>query len=52
MKIQLSVSCVLAFAVAGCADDAPPPRNPSKLWLGLDGSEIAVKLVGVEPQPF
>ena len=36
---------------AACSDDAPA-RNPDKLWLALDGSEVAVRLIGVEPQPF
>lgn len=47
------VAAAAIFAFAACSDDAPPaPRNPDKLWLGLDGSEIQVKLVPVEPDPF
>ena len=34
-----------------CPDDAPA-TNPDKLWLALDGSEVQVKLVPVEPVPF
>ncbi len=44
--------CVLAVTVAACSDDAPPSDNPDKLWLALDGSEIQVRLIGIEPQPF
>lgn len=42
------------LALAACpADDAPPPAgNPDKAWLGLDGSEVQVRLVPVEPAPF
>ncbi len=41
-----------AFALGACSDDAPPGPNPPRLWLGLDGSEVQVKLVPVEPPPF
>jgi|GEM_PF-2196943 len=52
MTIKLaSVSCALALLVA-CSDDGASPANPDKLWLTLDGSEIQVKLGGIEPQPF
>lgn len=47
----VSASCLLAI-VAACSDDAPAPQNPDKLWLTLDGSEIQVRLGGVEPPPF
>lgn len=40
------------FALAACADDAPPVRNPNKVWLALDGSEIQVRLIDSEPPPF
>jgi hypothetical protein len=49
-------SFVLALAAAGLAgcpgDDGPPNGNPPRLWLALDGSEIQVRLVAVEPPPF
>jgi hypothetical protein len=32
----------------GCPSD----DNPAVLWLALDGSELQVKLVDEEPQPF
>jgi hypothetical protein len=47
-----------AFAIAWCAvaaacsDDVAPAHNPDKLWLALDGTEVQVKLVASEPQPF
>ena len=48
----LTVSCAsIALALAACSDDAPP-GNPAKLWLALDGSEVQVRLVPVEPPPF
>jgi hypothetical protein len=50
----------LAFVLllAGCPEPAPTMdmassgQNPSQLWLGLDGSELHVKLVPSEPPPF
>lgn len=42
----------LVLVAAACSDDAPPARNPDKLWLALDGSEIQVRLIGSEPAPF
>ena len=50
--MKLAATCALALAAAACADDAPPARNPGKLWLALDGSEIQVRLIDIEPQPF
>jgi hypothetical protein len=42
-----------ALALSACpSDDAPPDPNPSRLWLALDGSELQVRLVPVEPPPF
>lgn len=41
----------LAVVVAACSDDAPV-TNPDKLWLALDGTEVQVKLVAIEPVPF
>jgi hypothetical protein len=43
---------LLALTFAACSDDAPSNGNPAKLWLGLDGSEVQVKLVTREPPPF
>jgi hypothetical protein len=34
------------LAVAGCSSD------PTRLWLALNGSELQVRLVPVEPDPF
>ena len=44
----------LALLSTGCpgGDDDPGGANPDKLWLALDGSEVQVKLVGIEPHPF
>lgn len=41
----------IACLAAACADDAPP-ANPGRLWLALDGSEVQVRLVPVEPPPY
>lgn len=38
--------------VSACSDDAPASGNPPRLWLALDGSEVQVRLVPVEPPPF
>jgi hypothetical protein len=48
--------CLAAIAMTGCpGDDGPPMRthdNPQVLWLALDGSEVEVKLVDIEPAPY
>jgi hypothetical protein len=36
---------------AACSDDAQP-TNPARLWLALDGSEVQVRLIPVEPPPY
>jgi hypothetical protein len=43
---------ITLLGIAACSDDTVAPHNPDKLWLGLDGSEIQVKLVPAEPDPF
>lgn len=43
---------VALVVLAACSDDAPTERNPSKVWLALDGSETQVRLVTTEPPPF
>jgi hypothetical protein len=49
-----ALAAISALGVqAGCpGDDGPPNGNPPRLWLALDGSEIQVRLVTVEPPPF
>jgi hypothetical protein len=48
----LPLAALIAGA-AGCpGDDDPPPENPVQLWLALDGSERAVRLVPYQPEPF
>jgi hypothetical protein len=49
--LSLSLGLVGLVAAAGCSDDAPA-GNPATLWLALDGSEVQVRLVPVEPPPF
>lgn len=39
-----------AGAVAGCGPSVT--QNPPQLWLALNGSEVNVRLVPVEPDPF
>jgi hypothetical protein len=34
------------LALASC------PADPTRLWLALNGSELQVRLVPVEPDPF
>ena len=41
---------LLLGLLAGCPSD--DNGNPAVLWLALDGSELQVKLVGEEPQPY
>jgi hypothetical protein len=40
--------------LAACpGDDAPPPpANPPRLWLALQGGETMVQLQPEEPDPF
>lgn len=53
MKSSTCAASLLALAaLAGCSDDSQTRHNPDKLWLALDGTEVQVRLVGVEPQPF
>ncbi len=40
---------LLLGLLAGCPSD---DGNPAVLWLALDGSELQVKLVADEPDPF
>lgn len=53
MKHRAPLALALV-ALAGCPDDGPshPTSNPDQVWLGLDGSEVQVRLVPVEPHPF
>lgn len=48
----LAVVGLALAAAAGCSDDAPPGPNPARLWLALDGSEVQVRLIPVEPPEF
>lgn len=50
-RTALPALACLALTAAACSDDAPA-TNPDKLWLALDGSEVQVRLVSVEPVPF
>ena len=48
----LLAAVAAATGLVACSDDAPTNGNPPRLWLALDGSEIQVRLVSVEPPPF
>ena len=53
MNLRPLVAAALACSLAAaCSDDAPSNGNPAKLWIALDGSEVQVRLVSVEPPPF
>ncbi len=46
---------LFALAALACltACSSPAPTgNPPQLWIDLNGSELAIKLVPVEPPPF
>ena len=45
----LTAAAAVALLAAACGDEA---KNPTKVWLALNGSERAVRLVPVEPYPF
>ncbi len=47
-----STLLVLATLSGACSDDAPVSPNPARLWLALDGSELQVRLIPVEPPPY
>ena len=50
MNRLFALACV--GALAGCPAPPPPTGNPPQLWIDLNGSELAIKLVPVEPEPF
>ena len=41
----------LALLLAGCPSP-PGGNNPPQVWEALNGSELMIKLVPVEPPPF
>ena len=45
-------SFLALIALVGCSSGPEDPPNPERLWLALDGSEIQVRLVPEEPDPF
>jgi hypothetical protein len=47
---RAALVAVLAALVAGCGDDGASSRL--RLYLWLDGSELAVKLIEREPDPY
>jgi hypothetical protein len=52
MKSILPIAA-MALLSAACSDAGnPTTKNPTRLWLALDGSEVQVKLVSVEPAPY
>lgn len=53
MKAMTITPLLLGLLVSCGGDDGGSSgSNPSTLWLGLDGSEIKVKLVEQEPRPY
>ena len=40
----------LASLAVGCGPETG--QNPPAFWLALDGSELRVRLIPVEPPPF
>lgn len=45
------VPALALLSLTACSGDDGRP-NPPTLWLALDGSELQVRLVAVEPPPF
>jgi hypothetical protein len=43
---------LLAIVLMGCPDPGPSGPNPPQVWEALDGSELRIKLIPVEPPPF
>ncbi|HTM21147.1 MAG TPA: hypothetical protein VL172_11580 [Kofleriaceae bacterium] len=47
-RLALPIVALVPLLAACPSDD----KNPSTLWLALDGGETEVKLVEQEPNPF
>jgi hypothetical protein len=43
---------LLLFGLFGCGPGPSASPNPPQLWLALNGSELKVRLVPIEPNPF
>ncbi len=43
---------MIAIAMTACGDNDGSESNAPVLWLALDGSEIEVRLVEEEPDPY
>ncbi len=52
MNRRSSLLLLTVLLAQGCSDDAPVSPNPARLWLALDGSELQVRLIPVEPPEF
>jgi hypothetical protein len=49
----LYVACFACVALSSCSGPAGDSgSNPPKLFLATDGSELKLRLVPVEPEPF
>jgi hypothetical protein len=47
-----SFLALLGLSALACSSGPEDPPNPERLWLALDGSEIEVRLLPEEPDPF
>ena len=52
LGLSIVLATGLALATGACSDDAPAGPNPARLWLALDGSEVQVRLIPIEPPIF
>lgn len=55
MKRTRTVMATMASALAlagGCGDDGGSWTVPDRLYVALDGSELAIRLVELEPAPY
>ena len=48
---RIAALLMMAGALAGCPGGGDDP-NPAQVWLGLNGDELHVRLLTVEPHPF
>ena len=52
MKRAIVLMGCLGAALTGASCGPGVAQNPPQLWLSLNGSEINVRLVPVQPDPF
>lgn len=52
LAVPAALGVAALLAACGGGDDDGSEGGPARLYLALNGSELAVKLVEEEPEPF